>query len=176
LHLEANVCSLLLESSGASIAQSTSITADVLEALKECPTKNYVVVEQEGVSAADYADGRSTPRLTQYMAGQHDDVKSTVSVPDVVGKVDVAEITRYLETKCGSVKSVQLDTPPASKALRSLYMGQQGTLGTLGLTQLITDIFRSISRRQLLQVRRITRLHRHLHHHPSHRSTSQGAV
>ncbi|KAF1929575.1 BIG1-domain-containing protein [Didymella exigua CBS 183.55] len=116
---------LLLESSGASIAQSTSITADVLEALKECPTKNYVVVEQEGVSAADYADGRLTPRLAQYMAGQHHDVKSTVSVPDVVGKVDIAEITKYLESKCGSVKSVQLDTPPASKALRSLYMGQQ---------------------------------------------------
>ncbi|KAF9692420.1 hypothetical protein EKO04_009553 [Ascochyta lentis] len=116
---------LLLESSGASIAQSTSITADVLAALKECPTSNYVVVEQEGVSAADYADGRSTPRLTQYMAGQHEQVKSTVSVPDVVGKVDVAEITKYLETKCGSVKTVQLDTPPASKALRALYMGQQ---------------------------------------------------
>lgn len=121
----------MLESSGASIAHSTSITADVLEALKECPTKNYVVVEQEGVSAADYADGRSTPRLAQYMAGQHHDVKSTVSVPDVVGKVDVTEITKYLESKCGSVKSVQLDTPPASKALRSLYMGQQGTLGIL---------------------------------------------
>lgn len=120
---------MLLESAGASIAQSTSIAADVLEALKECPTKNYVIVEQEGVSAADYADGRSTPRLTQYMAGQLNDVKSTVSVPDVVGKIDVAEITKYLETKCGTVKSVQLDTPPASKALRSLYMAQQGTLG-----------------------------------------------
>lgn len=119
---------MLLESSGASIAQSTSITADVLEALKECPTKNYVVVEQEGVSAADYADGRSTPRLTQYMAGQHEQVKSIVSVPDVVGKVDAAEITKHLEMKCGPVKSVQLDTPPASKALRALYMGQQGTL------------------------------------------------
>ena len=121
------MCSLLLESSGASIAQSISVTADVLEALKECPTKNYVVVEQEGVSAADYADGRSTPRLAQYMAGQHEEVKSTVSVADVAGKVGVDEITKYLETKCGSVKSVQLDAPPASKALRALYMGQQGT-------------------------------------------------
>ncbi len=118
----------MLESSGASIAQSASIAADVLQALKDCPTQNYVVVEQEGVSAADYTDGRSTPRLTQYMAGQHHDVKSTVTVPDVVGKVDVAEITKYLETKCGTVKSVQLDNPPASRALRSLYMAQQGTL------------------------------------------------
>lgn len=120
-----------MESSGASIAQSSSITTDVLEALKECPTRNYVVVEQEGVSAADYADGRSTPRLTQYMAGNHDDVRTTVSVPEIVGKVNVAEITTYLQTKCGPsehIKSVQLDTPPASKALRSLYMGQQGTL------------------------------------------------
>jgi hypothetical protein len=119
---------VLLESSGASIAQSASITADVLEALKDCPTRNYVVVEQEGVSAADYADGRSTPRLTQYMAGNDDHVRSTISVPEVVGKVDAAEITKYLETKCGPsehIKSIQLDTPPASTALRALYMGQQ---------------------------------------------------
>lgn len=135
---------MLLESSGASIAQSTSVTADVLEALKECPTKNYVVVEQEGVSAADYADGRSTPRLAHYMAGQQHEVKSTVSVSDVVGKVDVAEITKYLEAKCGTVKSVQLDTPPASKALRSLYMGQQGTFGTSHIIKSSADIYRSI--------------------------------
>ncbi|KAJ4316031.1 hypothetical protein N0V94_005658 [Neodidymelliopsis sp. IMI 364377] len=119
---------VLLESSGASIAQSASITADVLEALKDCPTRNYVVVEQEGVSAADYAHGRSTPRLTQYMAGNDDHVRSTISVPEVVGKVDAAEITKYLETKCGPsehIKSIRLDTPPASTALRALYMGQQ---------------------------------------------------
>ncbi|KAH6612712.1 BIG/ATPase V1 complex, subunit S1 [Boeremia exigua] len=116
---------LLLESSGASIAQADSIAADVLAALKDCPTKNYVVVDQDGVSAADYADGRSTPRLAQYMAAQHDAVKSTVSVPDVVGRISVAGITAHLEAKCGPVKSVKLDTPPSSKALRLLYMAQQ---------------------------------------------------
>lgn len=168
------MCSLLLESSGASLAPAASITADVLEALKECPTKNYVVVDQEGVSAADYADGRSTPRLAQYMAGQHEHVRSTISVPDVVGKVDVADITKYLESTCGSVKSVQLDTPPSSKALRALYMGQQGTLHTAAASLVPVNTRRPIPRRQLLQIRRSPGLHRHLHHHPSHRIASQG--
>lgn len=125
----------------------------MLDALKRCPTNNYVVVEQEGVSASDYLDGRSTPRLTQYMAGQHDHVKSTVSVPDVVGKINVAEITKYLEANCGPVKTVQLDTPPASKALRSLYMAQQGTLAILHiLLEHPLSMHRPVLRRQALQV------------------------
>jgi hypothetical protein len=115
---------LLLESSGASIAPAASVAADVLQALKECPTKNYVVVEQDWVSAADYADGRSTPRLAHYMSGQQPEVKSIVSVPDVVGLVD-SKIIKYLEDNCGTVKNIKLDGPPIAPAMRSLYMGQQ---------------------------------------------------
>ncbi|KAG9206083.1 hypothetical protein G6514_004804 [Epicoccum nigrum] len=115
---------LLLESSGASIASAASVAADVLQALKECPTKNYVVVEQDWVSAADYADGRSTPRLAHYMSGQQPEVKSIVSVPDVVGLVD-SKIIKYLEDNCGTVKNIKLDGPPIASAMRSLYMGQQ---------------------------------------------------
>jgi hypothetical protein len=123
------VRSLLLESSGASIAPAASVAADVLQALKECPTKNYVVVEQDWVSAADYADGRSTPRLAHYMSGQQPEVKSIVSVPDVVGLVD-SKMIKYLEDNCGTVKNIKLDGPPIAPAMRSLYMGQQGTPGT----------------------------------------------
>ena len=120
---------MLLESSGASIAPAASVAADVLQALKECPTKNYVVVEQDWVSAADYADGRSTPRLAHYMSGQQPEVKSIVSVPDVVGSMD-SKIIQYLEDHCGTVKTIKLDGPPTAPAMRSLYMGQQGTLRT----------------------------------------------
>ena len=120
---------MLLESSGASIAPAASVAADVLQALKECPTKNYVVVEQDWVSAADYADGRSTPRLAHYMSGQQPEVKSIVSVPDVVGLVD-SKMIKYLEDNCGTVKNIKLDGPPIAPAMRSLYMGQQGTPGT----------------------------------------------
>ena len=109
---------MLLESSGASIAPAASVAADVLQALKECPTKNYVVVEQDWVSAADYADGRSTPRLAHYMSGQQPEVKSIVSVPDVVGSMD-SKIIQYLEDHCGTVKTIKLDGPPTAPAMRS---------------------------------------------------------
>ena len=79
----------------------TVMPPDVLKALEHCPTRSYVVVEQRGVSAADYADGRAAPQLSRYMAGHHDQVKSTVAIPDVVGNVDAAAITQHLVSKCG---------------------------------------------------------------------------
>ena len=63
------------------------------------------------------------------MSGQQPEVKSIVSVPDVVGLVD-SKIIKYLEDNCGTVKNIKLDGPPVAPAMRSLYMGQQGTLGT----------------------------------------------
>jgi hypothetical protein len=99
--LQANSCSLLIPNNDAAIAESSEITADVLKALEHCPTRSYVVVEQRGVSAADYADGRAAPQLSRYMAGHHDQVKSTVAIPDVVGNVDAAAITQHLVSKCG---------------------------------------------------------------------------
>jgi hypothetical protein len=99
--LQANSCSLLIPNNDAVIAESSEITADVLKALEHCPTRSYVVVEQRGVSAADYADGRAAPQLSRYMAGHHDQVKSTVAIPDVVGNVDAAAITQHLVSKCG---------------------------------------------------------------------------
>jgi hypothetical protein len=99
--LQANSCSLLIPNNDAAIAESSEITADVLKALEHCPTRSYVVVEQRGVSAADYADGRAAPQLSRYMAGHHEQVKSTVAIPDVVGNVDAAAITQHLVSKCG---------------------------------------------------------------------------
>ncbi|KAB2100800.1 hypothetical protein AG0111_0g10791 [Alternaria gaisen] len=92
---------LLIPNNDAAIAESSEITADVLKALEHCPTRSYVVVEQRGVSAADYADGRAAPQLSRYMAGHHDQVKSTVAIADVVGNVDAAAITQHLVSKCG---------------------------------------------------------------------------
>jgi hypothetical protein len=78
---------LLLPNADASIAASSQTTAHVLDALKDCPTASYVVVEQRGVSSADYADGRAAPVLTQYMAGKHKQVRSAFALPDVLGQV-----------------------------------------------------------------------------------------
>ncbi|KAF2133964.1 BIG1-domain-containing protein [Dothidotthia symphoricarpi CBS 119687] len=121
---------LLLPSTDAAIALSDKVLADVLDVLKDCPTRSYIVVEQESVSSADYADGHSTPRLAQYMGGKHDEVRTTVALPEIVGELSTAEIISHLETKCGPsvgssgkvdskwLTTMKLATPGASKASR----------------------------------------------------------
>jgi hypothetical protein len=132
--LQANSCSLLIPNNDAAIAESSEITADVLKALEHCPTRSYVVVEQRGVSAADYADGRAAPQLSRYMAGHHDQVKSTVAIPDVVGNVDAAAITQHLVSKCGQgfndddtwFARQTLKAPSTSHALRIEQLQSDG--------------------------------------------------
>jgi hypothetical protein len=117
---------LLIPNNDAAIAASSDVTADVLKALAHCPTKSYLVVEQRGVSAADYADGRAAPQLSRYMAGKHAQVKSTVAIPDIAGSVDAAAITEHLMAKCGKgytdddvwFERKTLAAPPTSQALR----------------------------------------------------------
>lgn len=41
------------------------------------------------------------PQLSQYMSGQHSEVKSTVTIPDVVGTVDAGALADHLVSKCG---------------------------------------------------------------------------
>ncbi|KAI4951379.1 hypothetical protein J4E91_004089 [Alternaria rosae] len=92
---------LLIPNNDAAIAESSQVTADLLKALEHCPTKSYMLIQHDGVAAADYADGRAMPQLSEYMSGQHSEVKSTVAIPDVVGTVDVAALANHLLPKCG---------------------------------------------------------------------------
>jgi hypothetical protein len=102
----------------ASVAEASRVTADVIEALKDCPTKSYVVVEQWGVSAADFADGRSAPRLSQYMAGKDGHVKTTFAVPDVVGHVDRDAVVAHLKSKCGHQAGSNVYAAPGPNRLQ----------------------------------------------------------
>lgn len=130
---EANACRLLIDTSDSSIAQSATVTENVLGALKDCPTQSYVIVEQDGVSSADYTDGRSTPALTQYMGGRNGDIKTTFSIPEVVGEIDSAFVLSYLKNKCGSdlldnrASAVYtLKAPSASKSSRARELQSNG--------------------------------------------------
>lgn len=126
---------MLIPNNDAAIAASSDVTADVLKALEHCPTKSYVVIEQRGVSAADYADGRAAPQLSKYMAGKHAEVKSTVAIPDIVGNIDTTAITRHLVSKCGKgytdddtwFARQTLAAPPTSKALRIEQLQSDGS-------------------------------------------------
>ncbi|KAH7391888.1 BIG/ATPase V1 complex, subunit S1 [Pyrenochaeta sp. MPI-SDFR-AT-0127] len=120
---------LLIDNTDTSIAESSKVTADVLGALKDCPTRSYVIVEQEGVSSADYVDGRSMPQLSQYMGGKHAEVKTTFAVPETVGQVDATAIMAYLQSNCAPSDNnknaamwfsrIMSQAPATSKALRT---------------------------------------------------------
>ncbi|KAF1943487.1 BIG1-domain-containing protein [Clathrospora elynae] len=117
---------LTIQNNDASVAQSSTVTADVLGALKHCPTQSYVIVEQHGVSSADYADGRAAPQLSRYMGGKHPEVKTTLAIPETVGQVDAAAIAAYLQSNCAAkdttdetwLSRLVSQAPSSSKALR----------------------------------------------------------
>ncbi|KAH7072923.1 BIG/ATPase V1 complex, subunit S1 [Paraphoma chrysanthemicola] len=97
---------LNLPSEDASVAQSSQLTTDIFGALSGCPTRSYIIVQQEGVAAADYIDGLSSPRLSHYMSGKDDAVKTAFAVPDVVGRVDQLVILDHLTANCGGRASI----------------------------------------------------------------------
>jgi hypothetical protein len=139
---QANASSLLIPSADASIADSSAITADVLGALKHCPTRNYVIVEQKGVSSTDYADARLAPRLAHYMTAQ-DGVRSTFAVPEVIGQIDTDALRTYLKDNCAPTNPdqawyalLEAPAPGTSKAQREIDLKSQGTLAFQSETEL----------------------------------------
>lgn len=100
-----------LPSADSSIAEASSLTAAVLAALEDCPTRAYVVFEQQGVASADFVDSRNAPVLSDYMGGTHVEVKTTHATPEVVGHVDVAAITDHLHKHCAPKHMQQGDEP-----------------------------------------------------------------
>ncbi|CBX90242.1 hypothetical protein LEMA_P063680.1 [Plenodomus lingam JN3] len=91
---------LHMPSTHGAIADSSSITAQILEALKECPTRSYMILEQHAVSSDDFADSRNAPQLSRLTSGAHPDVKTTFVTPEVIGQIDVAAIRRHLQSHC----------------------------------------------------------------------------
>lgn len=119
-----------IQNNDATIAESSEVTADVLKALEHCPTSHYLVVEQPGVSATDYIHSRAAPQLSQYMAGKHEEVKTTLAIPEIVGQVDWAAVTDYLSSKCagetGGFYFNKLSALPTSKAAREQQLQSEG--------------------------------------------------
>lgn len=82
------------------LADASTVTATVLAALKDCPTRSYLVFEQHGVSADDFADSRSAPQLSRLSSGTHEYIKTASVTTDVLGHVDVAAIKAHLHAHC----------------------------------------------------------------------------
>lgn len=91
---------VLLPNAHDAVANAVTVTSGVVEALKHCPTQSYLIVEQHGVSAADYLDATVSPHLSQYMRGNHDAVRSTFSMNDVVDRMDADALYAQIQSAC----------------------------------------------------------------------------
>ncbi|KAL5117231.1 hypothetical protein ACEQ8H_004920 [Pleosporales sp. CAS-2024a] len=119
---------LLLPNADASIAQASQTTTDLLNALKDCPTRSYVVIEQRGVSSADYVDARSMPVLSSYMSGKQK-ARTTLAIPDVVGQIDARAIVSHLQSKCGYKAGLEvIAAPSADNAYRTTSLHKSDDL------------------------------------------------
>ena len=57
-------------------------------------------MRQSGVSSSDYLDASDTPSLASLSGTK--DMKSRMTIPDVVGDVDVDRIVDHLKSTCGA--------------------------------------------------------------------------
>ena len=95
--------SLSLLSSANKLSSGEAITSDISSTLSHCPSDHYVLISQPGVSAGDYASRKTTPALAQRLSAKHQsNIRSSVSVSEVVGEVDVSRWEQTLERECGA--------------------------------------------------------------------------
>ena len=61
-----------------------------------------MIVSQPSVNAADYHDRFSAPRLAQNIAGENKDIRSSMTVTDVLAALDAEEISNAVRETCGA--------------------------------------------------------------------------
>ncbi|OQD76331.1 hypothetical protein PENDEC_c004G03054 [Penicillium decumbens] len=82
------------------IKTGTSLLNDLSSSLSACPSDYYVVVNQPGVHSSDFSARKSAPRLGAKMLGKDKSIRSKMSVNEVTGLLDIAEIKSILSEKC----------------------------------------------------------------------------
>jgi hypothetical protein len=113
---------LLIQGADTEIAQAVDVTDRLTEALKDCPTKSYIVVQQHGVSPADYIDSHAAPQLSHYVGGSNQKIRSTMIIPEVISSTSkinkmatpAQSIADYIQQHCGAVDPEDT-TGPVSK-------------------------------------------------------------
>ncbi|KAF2644175.1 BIG1-domain-containing protein [Massarina eburnea CBS 473.64] len=109
---------LLIPGADNEIAHVDDATGRIKDVLKSCPTKWYVVMEQTGVVTDDYRNSHSTPRLSHYLGGKEQKVRSTLVVPEVVGRQEgslafhessAQALSEYIREECGAEVRISTD-------------------------------------------------------------------
>jgi len=67
---------------------------------------------------ADYKNRRSAPLLKQMTSGEDKDIRSSLAVRDVLGELDVDEMVRAVQERCGAAL-LRIDASSKSLIMRS---------------------------------------------------------
>lgn len=84
------------------IVSAASLSNTINSELRKCPSDTYVIVSQPGVNAADYHDYFSAPHMRQNIAGDNKHIRSSTTVSDVLGALDVESMSKVVQEKCGA--------------------------------------------------------------------------
>lgn len=84
------------------IVRPASLSTSINEAFQKCPSDTYVIVSQPAVNAADYHDPEAAPRLRRNIGGDNKNIRSSMTVSDVLGALDAESVSRQLQEKCGA--------------------------------------------------------------------------
>ncbi|KAL2046177.1 hypothetical protein N7G274_001624 [Stereocaulon virgatum] len=85
-----------------SLVSASHLSDIVTPQLTACNSDTYVIVSQPGVNAADYGDRRSAPHLRKKMLGDDKTVRSSLAIKDVLGYVNVEDMSRAVQDRCGA--------------------------------------------------------------------------
>lgn len=88
--------------SARTLSSAEAITSEISSSLSLCPSDRYIIVSQAGVSASDYTSRKSTGFWSKLSPKDADRVRSSVSVPDVYGKIDISQWEQTLKERCGA--------------------------------------------------------------------------
>ncbi|KAK4983326.1 hypothetical protein LTR66_008866 [Elasticomyces elasticus] len=91
------------ELASAQVASAKTLESQLLDVARLCISNSYVVVEQPGVSATDFASSTSTPHLQRILGGATSAFYTAVTIPDVIGRVDAGAIVSTLGDVCKAV-------------------------------------------------------------------------
>ncbi|KAL8713560.1 MAG: hypothetical protein Q9220_002422 [cf. Caloplaca sp. 1 TL-2023] len=83
------------------IASASTIHDTLLSQVEStCPSDTYVVVTQPGARTSDFQDHFAAPQLRRRLLGEEKNIKTRISVNEVLGEIDTASWVRELESKC----------------------------------------------------------------------------
>ncbi|KAF1815993.1 BIG1-domain-containing protein [Eremomyces bilateralis CBS 781.70] len=82
------------------LQSGSSVLSSTKDVLSTCPSDTYILISQPGTSPLDFTDGDATPHLRKLLQKDTDRVRSSATIPNVLGSVDVNELAQWLSQKC----------------------------------------------------------------------------